>query len=133
MKYHDYLGLGETLLIVDDERVILKTTQAVLTDLNYRVLTVQTGSEALKLLESRGEAIDLVVTDADMRGFDGIALSVMLREREPSTKVIVLTGSPLKERVTDILSKRQIEFVQIPTEIDAFAATLRRVLEKTAQ
>lgn len=68
-----------TVLLVDDEEVILHTTGRVLDDLGYQVLTARGGQAAVTILKNHPQEIDLVILDMVMPGMDGAqTLAAML-------------------------------------------------------
>lgn len=83
---------GELLLIVDDEKPILKVAQALLESHGYRVLTAVDATEALAFFVLRKDEIKLVVTDLAMPLMDGIALIRTLQKIQPHVRIIASTG-----------------------------------------
>lgn len=87
------LGLdGGTLLVVDDESEVLRLEVRELQTAGYEVLEASNASEALHLLNARGGAIDLLVTDVVMPGMNGIELATAVRWRHPEVGVIFVSG-----------------------------------------
>ena len=78
------------VLVVDDDRLVLMSTAAMLEDRCHRVTIAHSGSEALKLL--RGRPFDLVITDQGMPGMSGIELIERLRIEFPQTPVLLATA-----------------------------------------
>ena len=71
-------GRGETILVVDDSLVWLPIAREILTAGGYQAQTCEDPREALSLLEQNPERIDLVITDLQMPGLDGIELAAEL-------------------------------------------------------
>ncbi|GAB4440224.1 MAG: hypothetical protein Kow0031_22170 [Anaerolineae bacterium] len=86
------LGLGETVLLVEDDPNVLMVTGSMLETLNYRVLTAVNGDEALEIYRARQDQIAVVLTDLVMPGTDGIALANKFQEIAPELPVLVMTG-----------------------------------------
>jgi two-component system cell cycle response regulator len=85
----------DTILLVDDETMNLKILRTILRKGEYRFLEVQSGEEALRLLE--GEKADLIVLDLMMPGMDGFEVLERVK-RNPSTDFIpVIIASALKD------------------------------------
>ncbi len=80
-----------TVLVVDDDGLVLMNTAAMLEDLGHIVLEASSGSEALGLLK-RSKAVDLVITDQAMPGMSGVQLAGAIRAQWPGTAVLVATG-----------------------------------------
>jgi len=86
------LGNQELILVVDDEVPILTATSGILAKYRYRVLTADSGQEAIKLFIQHGDSIALVLTDLMMPGIGGAELTHTLRIIRPDIKVIATSG-----------------------------------------
>jgi signal transduction histidine kinase len=85
-------GYGETILIIDDEPAIRMLVTEVLQDSGYRVLEVEDGANALKLLQSPVR-IDLLITDVGLPGgLNGRQVADRARQVKPDLKVLFITG-----------------------------------------
>lgn len=91
-------GRGETILVVDDERIVREITKATLEDTGYRVLTASDGAEALALYAKHGEEIALVLTDVVMPYLDGASTIRALQRLNPQVKVIASSGLNTQEK-----------------------------------
>jgi len=81
-----------TIAVVDDNPAVRRFTATVLRMYGYRVLEAGCGAEAMDAAEHHGNPVDLLLTDIDMPGMDGVALSREVRERWPETKVVFMSG-----------------------------------------
>lgn len=80
------------ILVIDDDRWILKSVQQFLTHLGYRVEGVGNGQEGLSLF-SNGVPFDLVITDIKMPGIDGNDVARYIGDSDaPDTPVVAITG-----------------------------------------
>jgi CheY-like chemotaxis protein len=88
------------ILVVDDDKDVLKSTLRLLRALGFRVLGAESGSEALRQLASN-PGIDLIVADFAMPEMNGIDLARTVSGLRPSLPFILMTGNgdwdPLKE------------------------------------
>ena len=88
-----------TVLIVEDEILILEVIQTELEDAGYDVVVANNADDAIAVLEARAD-IHLVFTDIDMPGsMDGLKLAACVRDRWPPVHIIITTG---KARPLDI-------------------------------
>ena len=78
------------ILVVDDDPVVGKSFNRVLTDKGYVVITAQNAQEALDQLKDGG--FDAVFTDIRMPGMDGLDLAEQVKARQPWTPVVIVTG-----------------------------------------
>ncbi len=80
------------LLIIDDEKDILKSMEVFLTIKNYNVSCVKDGQDAIRLLKSEKGRFDCVITDLKMEKVSGIAVTKWTKAHYPNLPVIVITG-----------------------------------------
>lgn len=78
------------VLVVDDDPVVGRSFDRVLTGKGYVVITAENAQQALEQL--RREDVDLVFTDIRMPGMDGVALAEQVKARRPWTPVVIVTG-----------------------------------------
>jgi DNA-binding NtrC family response regulator len=78
------------VLVIDDDAVIGRSFDRVLSDKGYEVSTAMSGEEALKDMENT--EYDVVFTDIKMPGMDGIEVAERIKARCPWTPVVVITG-----------------------------------------
>jgi two-component system, cell cycle sensor histidine kinase and response regulator CckA len=83
---------SETILVVEDEQVILNMTVTMLTTLGYRVLATSSPERAIELAGETRDSIDLLVTDVVMPEMNGRELADRLRARRPSLKHLYVSG-----------------------------------------
>ena len=82
----------ETVLVVDDETLLLTMSEMILTDYGYRVLTAGSGQKALEVLSNDKTKVDLVVTDMVMPGMGGRELVERIRQLAPGTRILCTSG-----------------------------------------
>jgi len=91
----------ESILLVDDEELILSSLQKTLKLSGYRVTALQNGQEALKEFNENPDKFDLVITDLTMPGMTGLELSQKLQEKRPGLPIILCTG------FNDVISQQE--------------------------
>jgi DNA-binding NtrC family response regulator len=84
----------ETILVVDDEAVVLSICQNILTKLGaYQVVAMISAQEAARFCENHTSlTIDLALIDVMMPGMNGIELANHIRKERPTTKVVLMSG-----------------------------------------
>ncbi|MDI6726102.1 MAG: PAS domain S-box protein, partial [Smithellaceae bacterium] len=85
-------GGAETILLVDDEKSILEITEEILTMNGYRVITAESGEEALEIYQREKGAIHLVVLDLIMPGMGGHECLLALVKINPLARVMITSG-----------------------------------------
>lgn len=81
-----------TILLVDDEEMIIATLQNVLEKYGYQILSANDGNAALEIFRNSPKEIDLVITDHTMPRITGLELAEKLREINPEVRIILSTG-----------------------------------------
>ena len=85
-------GTLETILVVDDDNEILKVVVAILKRADFRVLSANSGPDALKVAEEKGRKIDLLLSDVDMVPMSGPDLGEALKRARPNLHVMLMSG-----------------------------------------
>ncbi len=82
----------ETILVVDDEDMILTMGETILTDYGYRVLTAGSGQKAMAILSREDTKVDLILTDLVMPVMSGRELVERVRQLRPEAKILCMSG-----------------------------------------
>jgi signal transduction histidine kinase/CheY-like chemotaxis protein len=88
----DDLSGNQTILMVDDEDLLLTMGKAILSAYGYRVLTANGGQKALEVLSRKDTPVDLVITDLVMPAMSGRELVEHIRQLSPPTRIICTSG-----------------------------------------
>ena len=88
----DDLNGNQTILIVDDEDLLLTMGKTILSAYGYRVLTANGGQKALEVLSRKDTTVDLVITDLVMPAMSGRELVEHIRRLSPGTRIICTSG-----------------------------------------
>jgi two-component system nitrogen regulation response regulator NtrX len=118
---------GEHILIVDDEQAIQSTLRGVLEDEGYRVTTVGTGEDALRLLAE--EAPDVVFLDVWMPGRDGLETLHEIARLRPEAAVIMISGHATIETAVKATRLGAYDFIEKPLSLDKVLLAVARALE----
>ena len=120
----------ETILIVDDEKLIREVWKLFLSKQGYTVLQSESGEEALELLRRRNEEIDLVILDLNMPGMGGMKCLEEMNKIDSGAPILVSSGY-FSERETDnAIEFGATEFIPKPMDLVRFKATIRSILDK---
>ncbi|MCU0610187.1 MAG: PAS domain S-box protein [Candidatus Eisenbacteria bacterium] len=109
---------GKAILLVEDEPAVLDVSTAMLEELGFRVLPASSGDEALELHGRHAADIALVLTDLMMPGMDGATLVERLAERDPTVRVLVLSGFPPDASARRRLTPACVGWLQKPVVME---------------
>ena len=124
-------GRGETILVVDDSLAWLRLAREILTAGGYQAQTCNDPREALSLLEQNPEQIDLVITDLQMPGLDGIELAVELLKINPTLPVVLTSAFMFRMPSEKLRSLGIRDFLTKPWDRERLFSVLRQVLAST--
>jgi len=133
--------MGPRILLVDDDEEICEEIKALLTDSGFCVTVAGDGLTAVRLFDSR--KFDLLILDLKIPGMSGIEILRHVKGKRPGTKVLVVTGRPMKnvhdpaQNADDILAEdpEQVElfdkadgFVGKPFDVEILLARIRTLV-----
>ena len=121
----DNLQGTETILVVDDEDMLLSMTETILSDYGYKILTANSGTKALAVLSRDDVKVDMVVTDLVMPGMGGRELVERIRQLAPRVKILCTSGYVMP---ADKMGGPA--YLQKPFTSDDLLAKVKRVLSK---
>jgi len=117
-----------SILLVDDEAGIRKVLGISLGDIGYDVLLAKDGEEALEIFQKSKPPI--VMTDIKMPGMNGIELLCQIKEKDPETEVIMITGHGELNLAIKSLKYEATDFVTKPINDDVLKIALKRAIER---
>ena len=120
--------MGERILIVDDEEDIRVVLDISLSDLGYEVYTAENGQEALRVLSEINPPI--VLTDIRMPVMDGIELLRRVKQANPETEVIMVTGHGDMDLAIKSLKYEATDFITKPIKDEVLEIALKRAQER---
>ncbi|MEE8299989.1 MAG: PAS domain S-box protein [Desulfatiglandales bacterium] len=121
----------ETILLVDDEDMIIDVGQEVLRALGYRVLIARGGKEAVELYKKNWDKIDMVLLDMVMPDMGGGETYDRMREINPDIKVLLLSGYSIDGQAKEILDRGCDGFIQKPFNMRQLSQMIKDVLDKS--
>lgn len=120
---------GETLLVVDDEDVVLDVTCEMLEKLGYTVLRAHSGEEAVVVFADNRDRIEAVVLDLTMPSMDGEECMERLREINSTVRILVATARLVAVHQTEWLEQGAWDALQKPFLFEDLAGRIRRMLD----
>ena len=116
------------ILVIDDDKPTLAMFRLFLSAYGYTVFIAENGVKGLELFEKEGPAI--VLTDIKMPGMDGLEVLKRVKEKEPLTEVIVVTGHGDMDLAIQALNLNASDFINKPVQKADLEGALKRAEER---
>lgn len=120
----------ETILLVEDEKPILRVVTRTLENLGYTVLATSDPREAEAIFARSGDDIELLLSDLVMPACNGHELHERLTSQNPRLKVLFMSGYPDKVMTTQNMQGQAFAFIGKPFRMAALAEMVRKVLDQ---
>ena len=121
-------GLGETVMVAEDEDGLRTLLGRVLSGSGYQVVSARNGAEALEAARSRGGKVDVLLADLVMPRMNGAELAEALARLRPGLKVLFMTGHTEDAQVQERLVDGDVELIHKPFTGETLLGHLRRLL-----
>jgi PAS domain S-box-containing protein len=122
---------GGTILIVDDEDLVLEVGVQLLKKLGYSVLEAKSGKDALRIYAENKNRIRMVILDMIMPGMGGGETYDRMRAIHPNVRVLLSSGYSLDGQAKKILDRGCRAFIQKPFTLQALSAKISEVITST--
>ncbi|MDH4319487.1 MAG: response regulator [Desulfobulbaceae bacterium] len=116
------------ILVVDDEVIVGNRLKQIFEKMGYEVEVRTNGTSALEVLDQK--SFDIVITDLKMEGVDGMAVLGRVRELNPATKVIIITGYAQLETSEQAFQEGVFDFIAKPFRLDELKQVVLRAVEE---
>ncbi len=116
------------ILFVEDEKNVLSMSSQILERKNFTVLKAETGEEAIELLESRDEPIDLLLTDVVLPGVTGYEVARTLESRFPGVPILFTSGYTDNVVAQQEALNAEVDFLQKPYRLVELLQKVRSIL-----
>jgi CheY-like chemotaxis protein len=117
-----------SILVVDDNNLCRIVVSKMLSRLGYEVASADSGENGLSIFLER--KFDIVLSDYEMPGMDGVALAGSVKKSSPRTPVVIMTGDG-KETVFSRNSTSVDEVISKPFTLASIDATIKDLLGKS--
>jgi PAS domain S-box-containing protein len=119
----------ETVLLVDDEDMIIDVGTRMLKKLGYKVFAARDGKEAIAVFKKHQEEIDVIVLDMIMPQMGGGETYDQIKKMKPGIKVLLSSGYSINGQASEILNRGCNGFIQKPFNLQNLSKNLRAILE----
>ena len=120
--------MSARILIVDDEEIVIRSCQRILSESIYSVDSAQDGMEALRMADE--SEYDLIVLDIMMPGMDGLEVLQQVKERHPDVDVIMVTGLSQVQTAVKAMKLGALDYLPKPFDPDELKHVVDRALER---
>ncbi len=124
----DFVKGKGTILLVDDEKLILDVGKPMLEEGGYKVLVAGSGKEAIELYKSNMDRIDMVILDMIMPQMSGGETFDQLKGINPHVKVLLSSGYSINGEAQEILNRGCQGFIQKPFNLTELSLRVREIL-----
>ena len=119
----------ETILVADDEPIIVQIIAQVLESMGYEVLTANNGQEAVAAAESFPRELSLAILDVNMPVMDGPSAAMRLKDVHPESAVVFCSGSLGQDLAKAIEEVGADGFIEKPFDLGVLVSGVRRLLQ----
>lgn len=120
----------ESILIVDDEEIVVQALQKVLERLGYTVWSANGGTKALADVRRLGSQLDLVILDMLMPGLDGSKVFAGIKQLNPDLPVLLCSGYAPDEQIERLIGEECNGFIKKPFGVQALSEQLRAIFDR---
>src|SRR4030043_1342768 len=121
------MEIKPTILVVDDELGARQSLEVILED-DYRVLSAESGREALEVLQR--ESIDLILLDVNMPDMDGLEVLCKIKEQDDEMDVFMVSALNLARKAVDAIKLGAYDYITKPYEPEDILSTVHRAISK---
>jgi len=121
---------SETLLLIDDEDIIIDIGGKILERLGYRVLMARSGKEAIEIYRANKSKINMVILDMIMPDMGGGETYDRLKKINPEIKVLLSSGYSINGQASEIMNRGCNGFIQKPFNVEQLSRKIREILGK---
>ena len=119
----------ETILLFDDEEIIIEVNQDILKALGYKTMVARSGKEAVEIYKNNQDKISMVIMDMIIPGISGKEFYDNLKKIDPEIKVLLSSGYSISGQAAEILDRGCNGFIQKPFKLKELSVKIREVLD----
>ena len=119
-----------TILVVDDEEMVLSLGSEIVKMMGYDVLEARNGGEAVEIYRENKDKVDMVILDMAMPDMNGGEAYHRMKEIDPEVKVLLTSGYGIEGQAGEIMKHGCDAFIQKPFSISNLSGKIREILEQ---
>ncbi|MBU1218625.1 response regulator [Myxococcota bacterium] len=117
-----------TILLIEDESILSKVAQTMLSECGYHVITASDGDQGIKAWKNNRNEINLILLDLVMPVKNGAEVFKEIRETDPGLPIVLMSGFIQDPRITELLEQGAMGFLKKPFTIDSLSQTIGSIL-----
>lgn len=117
-----------SLLIIDDEETQVQSLKSFLSKRGYKIFSANDGEKGFDIVKNN--LVDIVITDFNMPGWDGMKVLQKIKELVPETEIVVITAYGTIESAVSLLKAGAFDYITKPIDLDELETILNRIKEK---
>ena len=125
----EIIPAAETILLVDDEDMLIDIGRQMLEALGYQVMAARTGREAVAIYEKNRDRIDMIMLDMIMPDMGGAQACDRMKEINPDLKILVSSGYAIEGEAKQTLARGCHGFIQKPFSLKQLSEKIRGILD----
>lgn len=125
-------GDAPTVLIVEDEEVLVELLRTMLEAQGFRVLVATDGEKAVQIYSEQKDRIRIVLTDMGLPKLGGWEVLARVRGMNPDAKIVCASGFMDSSVRQEMIDAGAVEFVQKPYVYDQLVMLFRKILESSS-
>jgi CheY-like chemotaxis protein len=118
----------KTILLIDDEEIVINISAMMLKRLGYKVLKAHSGYEGLQLFEENKSKIDLIISDFEMPKMNGKEVMDKLRKMDPQIKVMLSSGALTDADEKEVMNEGFNGFIKKPYNMNTLCVKMAEIM-----
>lgn len=116
------------MLVIDDEKVVLESCEKIFSQEGYEVETTEDPKKGLEMIKEK--SYDVILSDWNMPGIDGMEVVRQIEEYSPDSVVLMISGYPSVDRATEAMKLGALDFIPKPFTPEELTAAVHRAEKK---
>ena len=121
---------AKTVLLVDDEEIVIGVGKQMLEKLDFSALTAKNGEEALDVYKNHQDEIDFIILDMILPDMGAADIYDGLRSINPAVKVLLSSGYGVDQKTSELLSRGCCGFIQKPFNMKGLSEKIDEILHR---
>ncbi len=126
------MAQAETILVIEDEKMLLRAWRHFLEKRSYRVLCAENGEQAIQMYLGHQEKIALILLDLGLPKIGGREVYLKVKEVDPKAKVLIISGYIDPDLLAEMRKVGARDFLQKPVLPEKVLEKIREVLDRPA-